>query len=404
MSKKKKQKVRLAFRKNRGKRKRANDLTREVHAEGVGNDEHVFSERLSGKGELTRYRTVIGTEHADGEQPVRAVAEHGCLHGRVIAAVGLNSLVQAEKNGERYECTVRRVVRTLARDSRNAVVTGDRVLFRPLDDKAVASREKQGVIERVEPRFGTVSRWSHGAEHLIVANVERAVIVVSAVDPPIKRNLIDRFLVSSEHGGVRPILCINKIDLMDPAELQPLVGEYSRLGYDVVLTSAVQENATEENATTARTLPGRRSVAESGLAKLRRLLQGRESVFAGQSGVGKSSLLNALQPKLELQTGEVSDWTRKGKHTTRRAVLIELEFGGWVVDTPGIRQFRLWDVQREQVEGFFVEFRPFVTLCKFPDCSHTHEISCGVKQAVEKKLISTERYEGYLRILDDDET
>ncbi|GAB4138282.1 MAG: ribosome small subunit-dependent GTPase A [Planctomycetaceae bacterium] len=387
--KKRKKKVRVPFRKNRESRTRDNKLTREIQERGLEQDERAFSERMSGKGELTRHRTVIGVEGEESDGLIRDIDESECRSGKVIAAVGLNSLVQSD-DGTRYECTTRRVVRTLARDARNAVVTGDRVLFRPLDDE-------QGVIERVEPRFGTVSRWSHGREHVIVANVERAVIIASADEPPLKRNLIDRFLVSAEHGGVRPIICINKIDLVDPATLQPLVGEYARIGYDVVLTSA--EPAKPWTISAWR---NHRTIAESGLARLKRLIQGRETVFTGQSGVGKSSLLNALQPNLQLDTGAVSAWTQKGRHTTRRAILVELDFGGWVVDTPGIRQFRLWDVAPEEVEGYFVDFRPYVSLCKFPDCTHTHETGCGVKAAVEREEISASRYESYLRILDDE--
>jgi ribosome biogenesis GTPase len=159
------------------------------------------------------------------------------------------------------------------------------------------------------------------------------------------------------------------------------MGLYARLGYPVIATSG---------------FTGR------GIEALRRLLHRKQSVFAGQSGVGKSSLLNALQPGLNLKTAEVSDWTRKGKHTTRRAILHDLNFGGWVVDTPGIRQFALWDVIPEEVEGYYIEFRPFVAYCKFPDCTHDHEDGCGVKQAVHKGLIFASRYESYLRILQDD--
>src|SRR5439155_12110838 len=133
-----------------------------------------------------------------------------------------------------------------------------------------------------------------------------------------------------------------------------------------------------------------------GIDRLREWLHNRETVFTGQSGVGKSSLLNALQPGLGLRVREVSETTQKGKHTTTTAELLRLDFGGWVVDTPGIRQFQLWDVLPEEVEGFFPELRPFVPLCVYPDCTHTHEDRCAVKRAVERRLISASRYKSYL--------
>jgi ribosome biogenesis GTPase len=372
VSKKNRRKVRVDFRKNRQTRARANKLSPDVLDDTPEADRLVSAERISGKGDLSRRRTVIVEE---GDELQREVDVENCLCGRVVAAVGLQSLVKGE-DGRRYECTVRRVVRTLSRDARNAVVTGDRVLFRPID-------AEQGVIERVDPRQGVVSRGSQRHEHIIVANVDRVVIVASANEPPLKTNLIDRFLISAGKGDVEPIVCINKVDLADPAELQPIVGLYSQLGYEVVTTCAVSPNGD----------------IHPGVRRLRALLNGRQAVLAGQSGVGKSSLLNAIQPDWDLQTGEVSGWTQKGKHTTRRAILLELDGGGWVVDTPGIRQFTLWDVLPEEVEGYFVEFRPFVTLCRFPDCSHTHESDCGVKAAVHAGRISQLRYNSYLKIL-----
>ena len=380
--KSKQKKYRVAFKKNREKRSRKNDLTREVLQERLletgETDALTTGERLSGKGALTRYRTVIGVESEDGEDILREIDEN-CLEGRVIAAAGLNTIVQTSA-GEKYECSVRRVVRTLARDARNVVVTGDRVWFLPTGQVLPTGLE-QGVIERVEPRSGIISRVSQNREHIIVANVDQVVIVASAADPALKPALIDRFLVSAEKGEVEAIVCINKTDLIDLADLQPVLGLYAQLGYKVIATSG----------TTGR-----------GIAELRRLLTGKQSVFAGQSGVGKSSLLNALKPGLNLKTAGVSDWTRKGRHTTRRAVLHDLDFGGWVVDTPGIRQFALWDVIPEEVEGYFIEFRPFVAFCKFPDCTHEHEDGCGVKKAVVKGLIFASRYESYLRILHDE--
>src|SRR5205085_8566001 len=161
----------------------------------------------------------------------------------------------------------------------------------------------------------------------------------------------------------------------DPVAYQPLVGLYSQLGITTYLTSA----ETGQN-----------------VERLREQIRNRQTVFSGQSGVGKSSLLNAIQPGLGLRVREVSEVNNKGKHTTTTAELLRLESGGWVVDTPGIRQFQLWDIIPEEVEGFFPEFRPFVPLCGYPDCTHTHEDRCAIKDAVHRRLITGHRYTSYL--------
>jgi ribosome biogenesis GTPase len=260
------------------------------------------------------------------------------------------------------------VLKAIESDGRNAVATGDRVWVRP-------TSAGEGVIERVEPRSGVLTRASRGKEHVIVANVDQVAIVVALAEPALKPHLIDRYLASAAMGGIRPIVCLNKVDLVDPVEFQPTVGAYSQLGVPTLLTSAA---------------------SGAGIESLRRTLRGRQTVFSGQSGVGKSSLLNALQPGLGLDVREVSDVNQKGKHTTTASRLLKLDFGGWVVDTPGVRQFDLWDVLPEEVEGFFSEFRPFVPLCGFPDCTHTHEDRCAVKNAVSRRQISERRYLSYL--------
>jgi ribosome biogenesis GTPase len=254
------------------------------------------------------------------------------------------------------------------------VAVGDRVWFR-------SEGTSDGIIERVEPRYGVLSRTSRARQHVLVANIDQLVIVGSALEPRLKPHLIDRFLVTAEHSGVEPVICVNKVDLADARELQPLIGVYAQLGYRVLTTSAV---------------------TGQGIALLTDLLANRASVVAGQSGVGKSSLLNAIDPSLDLAVQAVSDQTEKGRHTTTTASLIPLATGGFIVDTPGIRQFALWDVIPEEVAGYFPEFRPFVSACRFPDCTHEHESHCAVVAAVQRRYIDERRYESYRQMRQED--
>jgi ribosome biogenesis GTPase / thiamine phosphate phosphatase len=379
VAKKQPKKLRVDFRKNRNNTARRNDITRAVHSEGVDVDALDRSQRVSGKGDLTRKRTVVGA-HMEGDQIVIDVDESKCRRGRVLAAIGSTQCtVQADAGqaeaGKRYECTVRRVVRTVARETRSAVVAGDHVLFQTID-------ETRGVIERVEPRQGVLARGHQHKQHILVANISQVAIIASVNDPPLKPALIDRFLVSAAKGDVAAIIILNKCDLVNLADLQPLIGLYARLGYTVIPTSIV---------------------TGLGMDCLRRQMKDQQTVFTGQSGVGKSSLLNALQPQLELRVGDVSHVTQKGRHTTRYSELLELQTGGWVVDTPGIRQLELWDVQPVEVEGYFVEFTPFVPRCKFPDCLHLYEDGCAVRLALQHDMISATRYESYLRMIVGDE-
>ncbi len=369
---KKQKKIRAGFRKNRGPRSRITDWTRQFESHGFDQEDTSTGERVTGKGELTRKRTVLGVEvdeEATGFRVLPDVDLSVCLAGRVISVHGLASHVETDE-GKLYRCAVRRLLKTLSTDQRHVVAAGDRVLFRP-------AGEEEGIIERVQPRRGVLSRESRGRRHIIVANVDQVIIVASAAEPYLKPNLIDRFLVSAEKCGIRPVVCINKIDLIDMAELAPLVGVYSQMGYEVMLTSAS---------------------TGFGMDRLRHGLAGAESVFAGQSGVGKSSLLNAVDPALNLKVSHVSADTQKGRHTTSTARLLRLENGGYVVDTPGIRQMQLWDVIPAEVAGYFRDLRPFINQCKYPDCTHAHEDDCAVKDAVADGWLDARRYESYCRL------
>ena len=361
-----KKKQRVDLRKNRTKPPREKGWKRSFAEHGDGDDSTVSSERVRAKGDLSRKRTIESSDDAASQvMPDSDAAVH--LPGRVLCCYGLDNLVQTD-DGRRFRCKVRRLLKSLTTDERSIVATGDRVWIRP-------SLNDEGVIERVEPRHGILTRASRGREHVLVANVDQVVIVIALAEPALKPHLIDRYLASALQGEIEPIICLNKADLVDPVDAQPMVGYYSQLGIKTLLTSAA---------------------TGLGVERLRRLLQNRQSVISGQSGVGKSSLLNAIQPELGLRVREVSDVNQKGKHTTTTAELIALDVGGWVVDTPGIRQFELWDSIPEDVDGYFAEFRPYVPLCEFPDCTHTHEDRCAIKNAVALRYLSEQRYFSYL--------
>jgi ribosome biogenesis GTPase / thiamine phosphate phosphatase len=396
----KKKKFRVDFRKNRAPRPRKTDWTRQFDEHRFDEQAPELQERISGRGEVVRRRTVravdVSPEQADAELPFDVhldIDETVCRRGRVLSVFGLTSTVLGD-DGTIYQCATRRILKTLSTDERNPVVAGDRVFLRPAGsgkrdcgqegDSPIPSGARtgtvpcEGLIERVEPRHGTISRAIRGRRQVLVSNVDQLLIVASVGEPRLKPNLIDRMLVAAEKGRVRPIICINKIDLEEPANLIPLVGVYSRMGYTAMLVSAK---------------------TGFGIDRLRQLVAGRESVVAGQSGVGKSSLLNAIDHGLHLRVGAVNEDTEKGRHTTTTARLLPIGAasgsGGFVVDTPGLRSFELWDVIPEEVAGYFRDLRPFVNRCKFPDCTHTHEDDCGVKDAVTDGLLDERRYESY---------
>jgi ribosome biogenesis GTPase len=389
-----KKKVRVDLRKNRTKPPRQRGWTRDFQEHGFTDDATPPDERVRAKGDLSRRRTIIQDDSGAraGQEPAEmpAVDASTSLPGRVLRVHRLFSVVQTD-DGRQYRCVVRQLLRSLATHESRIVTTGDRVWIRPAAPgttgvRPLAPTEEQtaeetsgplleGWIERVEPRHGLLTRASRGREQVLVANVDQVLFVMSLVEPELKPHLIDRYLASAEQGGIKPILCLNKADLVEPARYQSLLGMYSQLGILTLLTSATDG---------------------LGIETLRDWLRDRETVFSGQSGVGKSSLLNAVQPGLGLRVREVSEVNQKGRHTTTTAELIRLDFGGWVVDTPGVRQFQLWDLIPEEVEGFFVEFRPFVHLCGYPDCTHTHEDRCAVKRAVARRQINVSRYHSYV--------
>lgn len=379
MSKKKskRKQSRVSFRKRYQGRVRESDLTRQYdNADPESLADVVKHERVSGKGDLTRKRTVAGV---DSDTPMSASGEGNgdaaLLHGRVIRAHGLTNAVLGD-DGVEYECSIRQVLKSLSIEGRGTVVAGDRVTFRVED-------QWSGMIEFVAPRQRVISRRSRGQQHIIAANVDQLLIVTSAAEPGLKPVLIDRFLLSAEQCGIKPVVVINKCDLVAAASLQRILGAYASLGYRVLLTSAERGINIEY---------------------LRAILKGKQTALSGQSGVGKSSLLNAVQPGLGLAVSEVSQDNQKGRHTTTTSTLIPLadDRTGAVFDTPGIRQFQLWDITAEEVAGLMPDLRPYVDGCRYANCLHLSEDGCAVKNAVADGRIDARRYDSYCHLLEDD--
>lgn len=457
-------KVRVEFRQNRVVRRRSDEWTRRFEQDEDRTLDARSHESIRPKGDLSRKRTIMVDER---EAPL--VDESLWRAGTTIAVHGLVCRV-CDEQGRIWDCTVRRVLRTLAIEQRAPVTVGDRVWFSVVSEPdaagggeppaatsqwrrlvaqtvpAGATGSGVGVIERVAERRTRLSRKERrGREHTIVANADQLIIVASVVQPRLKPHLIDRYIVAAHKGGLRPVIVLNKADLAvereadepelpdaepdaealerntdyrdeteeersenpaayqdeyeDMAEIErelvdmedeyaggqrmprltvgEVIHEYETLGYRVVLASAA---------------------TGLGVEALRLELRGRVSVFSGQSGVGKSSLINTIQPGLRLSTGEVSEVSEKGRHTTSHAQLLPLDLGGFVVDTPGVRGFDLWQIEPQELEAYFIEIAPRVAKCQFSNCTHVSEEGCGVIEAVTRGEISTRRYGSYVKM------
>jgi ribosome biogenesis GTPase len=384
-------KKRVELRPNRQPQRRTDEWTRLYYDDQDRLADVHLSESVRAKGELSRKRTLIVDE---SDAP--AVDESLWRPGLVTAVHGLVNRVE-DHQGRTWDCTVRRMLRTLLIEQRAPVTCGDRVWFS--DHSRLHDGAPVGVIERVDPRSTVLSRRDfRGRQHAIVVNADQLLIVASVARPRLKPHLIDRYLVAAGKGNLRPVICFHKWDLAgeyalgpgpeedEPEEqardrtLDSLVDEFQQLGYRCLRTSVV---------------------SAAGLEELKAELTGHTSVLAGQSGVGKSSLINALQPGLNLAVQEVSEENEKGRHTTSHARLLRLDFGGYVVDTPGIRQFDLWAVEPGELEAYFIEFAPLVAGCRFNDCHHRDEEGCAIRAAVQSGQISRRRYLSYLKTLEE---
>ncbi|MCB1118552.1 MAG: ribosome small subunit-dependent GTPase A [Chlamydiia bacterium] len=302
--------------------------------------------------------------------------------GRVITIVPEGIMVNFEN--KMYRCTLKGVLKKEKTLAKNLVAVGDFVLFEIAPDH-------EGVIAYVEPRRSVLERadnLSRKKRHLIAANVDRVFITASVVHPPLKPPLIDRYIIAAKKGNMMPIILINKVDLLD-IDNDPLIDEERTLFKQCL--ESYRKAGIPLYPISAHT--------GKGIGDLKHLMQDNVSVFSGQSGVGKSSLINAATG-LELQTGEITEKTRKGAHTTTYSQLLPLSFGGFCVDTPGIRSFGLWNLQRDEIDAYFTEIFEVGKECHFPNCSHTHESDCAVQRAVEEGALSSLRYASYTTLLE----
>lgn len=279
--------------------------------------------------------------------------------GRILKGIGGFYYVLAD--GILYECKARGIFKAHGMTP----TVGDRVRI------TIQSQEPPlGVIEEILERTVLLTRPA-------VANVDQAIIVFAVKNPEIHPVLLDKLLILCAHSGIRPIICFNKTDLEASPEIRELETIYETAGYDILLTST--------------RIP-------LGIAEMNDVLKDRVTVFAGPSGVGKSSLLNVLEPGLTLQTGAVSEKIKRGRHTTRHSELIPLKNGGWVVDTPGFSTLDLEDIEPGRLGALYLEFVPYIEQCRFSDCRHINEPGCAVAAQVGQG-VHPRRYESYKIIL-----
>ena len=298
--------------------------------------------------------------------------------GTVLSIISHKIEVQ-DQSKKSFLCSLRGALKKEKTQEKNPIIVGDEVYFEPL-------HQTEGIILSILPRRSLLSRQDNLhriKKHLIAANVDQVFITQSCVLPALKPAIIDRYLIAAQKGQMTPILVFNKIDLVQncPEEkklLHELEAMYRALDVKVISVSA---NTGE------------------GLEELKRKMQGKISVFSGQSGTGKTSLINAMTG-LERLTGAAISATNKGAHTTSSASLIELPFGGYCVDTPGIRSFGIWDLEAEDIRHYFDDFLHFSHHCTFRDCSHRHEPGCYIRKLVDEKKLPSLRYESYLSLYD----
>ncbi len=250
------------------------------------------------------------------------------------------------------------------------------------DVKISLTSETEGLIEEILPRKSQLSRTIESRayqEHIIAVNINQLLIILSTKRPKFKSGLLDRYLVIAEKNRLRPVICINKTDLSAPENFADYQDYYTKLDYPVFFTSAL---------------------TGYGIADLASVFQNSVTALVGQSGVGKSSLIKAIQPNLDIKVAAVSDRTQKGQHTTTAAQLFPLAQNSYVIDTPGIRELGFWGIYKKDLAQYFVDVHRYAPQCQFADCTHIHEPGCAVLQAVETGEMFAERYWNYVNIYD----
>ena len=347
------------------------------------------SERVMPRGERERRQAILDLALADLDNGTTADAIDAASAvppGRVTdpsewttvqhgVVVEVSSALCRVNLGERtLLCALRGSLTACDTGYTNVVAVGDEVLVS-------ADGTEQGVVEEVLPRRSVLARPDVFYEHLqqvVVANADQLLIVAAWREPAIWPELLDRYLIAAERNRLVPIICVNKIDLAEnAAQPRAALRPYQQIGYQVIFTSAI---------------------TGEGVSELRKVLRLRTTVLAGLSGVGKSSLLAALQPGLQLRTAEVSGRHHAGRHTTTQVTMLALEVGGYVVDTPGVREFGLSGLRRGQLASFYREFTAVAGRCRFADCTHLNEPGCAVQTAVRQGHISPARHHNYRKI------
>ncbi|MDA3890498.1 MAG: ribosome small subunit-dependent GTPase A [Salinivirgaceae bacterium] len=303
--------------------------------------------------------------------------------GLVIKSTGSWYQVKSD-DGEIVECKIRGKFRTQGIKTTNPLAVGDIVDFK--------TDEKTGshVIFKIHPRKNYIIRKSINLSkqsHILAANIDQAVLIVTLVMPKTYPEFIDRFLVSAEAYSIPAKIIFNKIDLYNNAvlkEMNELISTYESIGYECFAISAKQKQ---------------------GIDKIDKLLSGKISVFAGHSGIGKSTLINTIQPGLSLKTMEISDHHDSGMHTTTFPEMHALDNKGYIIDTPGIKGLGVVDIEKEEISHYFPEMFKKSEKCQFYNCTHSHEPNCAVRKAVQEGEISEKRYKSYVNLLveDDDE-